>query len=398
LVPGEVSDLRCGTLQPLSTLASFPQLVAQLDRRKNGAIAPDAISRSSHLRLWWRCPEGPDHLWEAPVHRRTTGHGCPFCANLRVSVTNSLSAVAPEIARQWHPTKNGELTPHDVVFGSARAVWWRCPDDPAHAWRVPVVARTRMGRSCPHCTGWHEGRVHGRVVSDRRLAAEWHPVRNGDLTPRDVTLGSGRLVWWKCRKGPDHEWESPVGDRLKNGCPFCANMRVSLTNSVAAVAPAIAAEWHPTKNGKLTPHDVIAGSPRRVWWKCPKGPDHEWSANVANRRSGNGCPFCANRRLCASNSLAATYPEIAREWHPGRNGKLTPRDIVAGTSRRIWWRCAFGHIWCTSISNRVRRGSNCPECWRLRRGQPIATKASRRRRVQLAAYEGAHHGPVRRVK
>jgi hypothetical protein len=379
------------------TLADYPKLVAQLDKKKNGVLAPKSITYASNRRLWWRCAEGPDHLWEAPVNRRTAGHGCPFCANLALSVTNNLAAVAPEVARQWHPRKNGKLTPRDVVFGTPRVVWWRCPESPAHDWQQTVVRRTREGRGCPSCAGWRgPHRALDLAASDPELVAQWHPLRNGKLTPRDVTLGSGKVVWWRCPKGPEHEWECAVGNR--QGCPFCANLRVSVTNSLAAVAPQVAAEWHPKKNGKLTPRDVIAGTPRRVWWKCPKARDHEWTATIANRVNGTGSPYCVNRRLCASNSLAAVSPRIAREWHPTKNGKLTPRDVVAGTTRRIWWRCAFAHVWSATITNRARLGSNCPECWRLRRRQPVATTGKRRRPVQVAAYEGARHGSVRRVK
>jgi hypothetical protein len=379
------------------TLADYPELVAQLDRNKNGKLAPGSIAFASARRLWWRCPEGPDHLWEAPVRRRTAGHGCPCCAHLAVSVTNSLATVAPAIARQWHPRKNGELTPRDVVAGSTRVVWWKCPDVPGHAWQRAV--RTRIaGGGCPLCSGRRPAVEHALVASSPQLAAEWHPTRNRKLTPDDVTLGSGIHVWWKCPKGPEHEWRCAVGDRLRMGCPFCANMRVTSTNSLAAIAPAVAAEWHQTKNGKLTPRDVIAGSQRRAWWECPKGLEHEWTTSIANRVNGTGCPFCVNRRLCSTNSLAAVYPRIAGEWHPTKNGKLTPRDIVGGTARLVWWRCAFAHVWRASVANRTQRGSNCPECWRLRRRQPVVTTGKRRPRARLAAHEGAAHGAVRRVK
>ncbi len=383
----------------MPTLADYPELVAQLDRRKNGPLAPESITYASKRRLWWRCPKGPEHLWQAPVNRRTAGHGCPFCRNLRLSSTNSLAVVAPAIARQWHPTKNGKLTPRDVVFGTPRVVWWKCPKGPDHEWQLAIVKRTRGAGSCPFCTGRRPSIAYDLVASAPHLAAEWHPTKNRGLTPHDVTLGSGRRVWWKCPKGPEHVWQCPVGDRQRIGCPFCANMRVSATNSLAAVAPGIAAEWHPTKNGKLTPRDVIAGSQRRVWWKCPKARDHEWPAAIANRVGGKtGCPCCVNRRLVWSNCLAAVHPRIAGEWHPTKNGKLTPRDVVPGTARRVWWRCAFGHLWCASVSSRTQKGSNCPECWRLRRRQPVVTTGRRRSPVRLASYDGAHHGPVRRVK
>jgi hypothetical protein len=70
-------------------------------------------------------------------------------------------------------------------------------------------------------------------------------------------------------------------------------LQTSSTNSLARLRPEVAAQWHPTKNGDLRPENVVAGSQRKVWWKCPEGLDHEWEATVANRaRLGRGCPFC----------------------------------------------------------------------------------------------------------
>jgi hypothetical protein len=52
------------------------------------------------------------------------------------------------------------------------------------------------------------------------LVKEWHPSRNGDLNPSNVTPGSGKKVWWICAEG--HEWEATVKSRMKgNDCPFC---------------------------------------------------------------------------------------------------------------------------------------------------------------------------------
>jgi hypothetical protein len=278
-------------------------------------------------------------------------------------------------------------------------VWWKCPKGFDHVWRRAIVSRVREGRGCPFCAGQRPSAAYKLAMSAPPLADQWHPTKNGKLTPHDVTRSSGKAVWWKCPKGKDHVWRSPPYTRAASpGCPFCSNMRLSSTNSLAAKAKKLAAEWHPTKNGTLTPRDVIAGSQRRVWWKCPKAPDHEWPATIANRVVGTTCPFCLHRRLCASNSLAAEFPRVAAEWHPTKNGKLTPRDVVGGTPRRVWWRCQFGHVWRAQIANRTRVGSNCPECWRLRRRQAVATTGKRRRPVLLASYEGARHGPVRRVR
>ncbi|WP_390175708.1 zinc-ribbon domain-containing protein [Lawsonella clevelandensis] len=56
----------------------------------------------------------------------------------------------------------------------------------------------------------------------------------------------------------------------------------------------LVAQWHPTKNGDVTPDMVTDGSNAKVWWVCEHG--HEWQAVVANRTKGSGCPVCFRRR------------------------------------------------------------------------------------------------------
>src|SRR5207245_6800439 len=126
------------------------------------------------------------------------------------------------------------------------------------------------------------------------LAAQWHPQKNGPLMPDQVVAGSHQSVWWKCLKGPDHEWQATIHNRVQSGgCPFCRGLRVSITNSLATRSPSLAAEWHPSRNEGLRPEQITAGSGKSVWWKCPKGADHEWLASPNSRTSGNkqGCPF-----------------------------------------------------------------------------------------------------------
>jgi hypothetical protein len=76
------------------------------------------------------------------------------------------------------------------------------------------------------------------------------------------------------------------------GCPICSNQIIVNSNCLATTNPKLASDWHPTKNGDLTPFHLSEGSNKKVWWKCDKGSDHEWIANVSSRNNGNGCPFC----------------------------------------------------------------------------------------------------------
>ena len=130
------------------------------------------------------------------------------------------------------------------------------------------------------------------------IAKQWHPTKNGDLKPEDFTRGSEVKVWWKCSKGDDHEWESNINNRTLGGtgCPFCVGQKAGKDNNVLFLFPDIAKQWHPTKNGDLKPEDFTAHSNEKVWWKCSKVDDHEWSASIWTRTKGHGCPVCVGRK------------------------------------------------------------------------------------------------------
>lgn len=49
-------------------------------------------------------------------------------------------------------------------------------------------------------------------------------------------------------------------------------------------------QWHPTKNGELTPDNVSQSSRKPIWWLCEKG--HEWQTQTVSRLGGTGCPVC----------------------------------------------------------------------------------------------------------
>jgi hypothetical protein len=68
--------------------------------------------------------------------------------------------------------------------------------------------------------------------------------------------------------------------------PFCNGRRVSVTNSLAALHPTVAAQWHRTKNGNTTPEQVVAGSHIKFWWQYPEAPEHEWESTLSNKVQG----------------------------------------------------------------------------------------------------------------
>jgi hypothetical protein len=202
----------------------FPELMQQWDFERND-VPPSDVSAGSARRVWWRCPAGPDHLWRAKPNNRTRGAGCPFCTGRRVSVTNSLATLFPAVAVEWHPTRNGVLTPADVVAGATRVVYWQCPRDARHVWRSNVRERTRSLSSCPFCANVRACESNSLLSSYPAIALEWHPSRNGQLTPAMVTAGSHKRVFWECA-ACRHTWCVSVINRTSraSSCPACARL------------------------------------------------------------------------------------------------------------------------------------------------------------------------------
>ena len=199
-------------------------LASEWHPTKNDRLLPKDVSAGSTTKVWWRCSRNPSHEWEAAVGDRCRGNGCPFCAGQRVDLSNSLAAVRPELAAQWHPTKNENLTPETVTVGSAKVAWWRCPTNPKHEWRTKVLHRTRrIGSGCPFCARGFEGDVNSLASRFPVLAAQWHKTKNGKRTPDNVTPGSDLKAWWQCDKDASHVWEAKIKNRviLKSGCPIC---------------------------------------------------------------------------------------------------------------------------------------------------------------------------------
>ena len=195
------------------------------------------------------------------------------------------------------------------------------------------------------------------------LVKEWHPTKNGDLTPSAFTHATKRKVWWLCSEGHSFETEARNRTRRSMGCPECPTHRPNSSNNLLLLFPEIAKEWHPTKNKDLKPNQVAAPPRNKAWWLCSKG--HSYETNIGNRTrwKDSKCPYCLHRRLGDDNNLLAEFPEIAKEWHPTKNGELLPEQFVPGTKKKVWWLCPQKHSYEAGIQHRTKKNpTGCPHC------------------------------------
>jgi hypothetical protein len=194
--------------------------------------------------------------------------------------------------------------------------------------------------------------VADSIADSPQLSKLWDHEKNGVAT--SVLVRSFRPAWWRCESGHSFQ-RSPRSMLSDPSCPDCR--RGPTTNSIAKAQPSLVPLWNAEKNGDASPDTLDAAHAGSVWWRCTKG--HEFQrAPLLMVRDGS-CPVCA----LAERSLAATNPAVAAEWHPKRNGEVTPAQVDAGHAMNAWWLCPNGHEYQATVRSRARGSRSCPTCY-----------------------------------
>ena len=422
-------------LKGFNDLASVnPSLAVEWHTSKNAPLTPYEVTAGSGKRVWWLCPIG--HEYQATIHDRNTDNTqCPIC-NLRVQTSfpeqatffyvhklysDAINKYKPAFlgsmeldiyissihtgiefdGANWHQSdeqyerdirkyklcqenhvklirikekntrnwvdnaqtadvvytiskvkKTGELeTVLKVILDSIDAssnMWTRT--DPRH---IHSQIDVNIERDRPQILGYLTSIDNSLAILRPDVASKWDYVKNQDLTPDMFTVSSNEIIWWKC---PDcgHEWKCSINSMTRKGrfgCAECSKKHrgrsftqgvVKKVGSLAETMPELAKEWHPIKNGDLTPNDITAGKFKPVWWLCPKC-GYEWQASPNNRKRGIGCPCCSGRvPKTGVNDLETLYPELLKEWNYERNSSnnLFPSQLLPKSGKKAWWKCS----------------------------------------------------------
>jgi len=288
-----------------------------------------------------------------------------------------------KLNKEWHPTKNGEITFNDCTPYSGMKIWWLCNITSEcgcqHEWKATISNRNndKKPSGCPFCSGrqvcFHDSIYNKHLL----LMKEWDFTKNGDLDPRTVAECSNKLVWWicpiTCKFGCKHTYQQTVTNKivLGQGCPYCSpsQQKICYHDSLEYKHPELAQEWHTTKNGDNKPSFFPCGSHFNAWWLCPKkckyGCLHEYQATIQNKVKGqHNCPYCNKYgvKMCIHDSVEFNCPDILLEWNYEKNITIKPSEISTSSSYKVSWKCKKGHEWDATISNRIQNESGCPFC------------------------------------
>ncbi|MEK5478139.1 zinc-ribbon domain-containing protein [Paenibacillus sp. FSL R5-0407] len=334
----------------------YPSITKEYNNEKN-VVPVDEIYVGYPVPVWWICENG--HEWQALVKNRAVrDHGCIYCTGqVPIVGENDLSTTDPLLAKEWHPSKNGEFTPQIAMRGSSKKVWWVCNN--GHEWEAVIYSRAN-GSGCPYCSG----RLAIRGKNDletlhKDIASEWHPIKNGKLKPYQFKEKSTKKVWWQCKEG--HEWNDSICERVsdRKKCPFCNNtVVIPDKNSFKALEPEAASYWDYDSNGDLKPENFFPHSNKEVNWICGK---HKWNEKIGSMTKRKECPYCSGARISEEDSVFNKYPLLLIELDHDKNVGININSISEGSSKMIWWKCKKGHSWLAPTERRVK-GSKCPYC------------------------------------
>jgi superfamily II DNA or RNA helicase len=186
----------------------------------------------------------------------------------------------PKLAALWDTPQNPQPAAK-VDAHSYRPAAWRCVNGHSFA-RSPRAMQKDV--SCPTCS--KGANTHTSLAKLKPgLASQWDEKKNPGITFANLDATHANAVWWRCPNGHGFQ-RPPVRMLADDACPTCALSESSLT----ALAPSVAAEWHPTKNA-IAPSEILADHVMNAWWVCPNG--HEYQATVrARTQTDRRCPTC----------------------------------------------------------------------------------------------------------
>lgn len=332
-----------------------PELAREWNYEKNGLLKPTDVMSGTKRVVWWKCKKG--HEYKTQVSVRNKGHDCPVCndetqtslperivyyyikkyiptainnyvpdnfnkKSLDIYIPNYSTAIEYD-GSHFHQNLKKDLD-KDILCKKNNIKLYRIREyklsnknyesesikivlkDSSYICLEDAIRKILNDLNIYECD-ISISRDLDRIYQfinfiekkdsllnlNPKLAEEWNYEKNGSLKPSNVTLHSGKRVWWKCKEG--HEWQAEINSRSKGRrCPYCTNMKLKIGyNDLASKKPELLKEWDYDKNS-VKPNNVLFVSSKKVWWICKKC-GNEWETSIKIRSLGHGCPLCANR-------------------------------------------------------------------------------------------------------
>ena len=329
-------------------------LLNEWDYEENNklGITPETVAFRSNKKVFWICNKNKKHKWEATIDSRVKGNGCPYCAGQKVLAgDNDLASTHNYLVKDWDFEKNYPITPQEIMAGSIKRYHWKCHKC-GHEWQATPNDRALGHTGCPECN---------KGISVQELAVYYYVKKLFPDTVNcyknfgyelDLYIPELNLAI-ELDGGLWHENRLESDNKKDLNCKR-DNIRLIRIRE-KELKPTVSAEtiWINGSRDSCVEQGIKDLFKYMNW-------EYDFEINFSNDYS----KFinCKNLREL-ENSLVIKKPEIAKEWHPTKNGNLKPENIPSTTHRKYWWKCSIcGKEFQMTPQTRTTIG--CPSCQR----------------------------------
>ena len=339
------------------------------DKNTTLGINPEEIGAVSNEKVWWTCPQGHEYDMSISDRSKENGH-CPFCRGRRVLVGfNDLASQYPDVVLDWD-YDNNDKKPNEVAQHSSKKAYWKCHIC-GHKWITQIAKRTGPQSSgCPRCIN------HGMSRSEMCIYlsiqkyypdAEYRKKLFG--SEFDIFLPSVNLAieydgeYFHNNEVKQKKDDSKTQLTKENNIKF---LRVKEVRNVdfdfLYNDGLLFINVNRNTNYKEISHQVLI---------CLK---EQFAIDIGTDVDGDIVQQAISQIKSQNyqNSLQNQFPEIAKEWHPIKNGNLNPEHLDAHAHVDVWWICSkcnneFQKPVHRRTDIRPHQAGGCPYCSGQRR-------------------------------
>lgn len=340
----------------------------QLAKERGGKCLSKEYTNSG-TKLTWQCHE--EHTWEAAPRDVKQGTWCRRC------VMNSKKLTIEDM--QQLAEKRGGKCLSKKYINSRTKLKWQCSED--HPPWEATPKSIKKGTWCRRCAAKKNASVLKGTIEDMQQLAKEH----GGRCLSKKYVDSVTCLEWECKCGIT--WEATPRS-IKRGvwCPGCtlnkksspikkkrnlprknkrssSGERKKVLKELALKQMQQMAKEH---DGKCLSTEYI-NSKTKLKWQCSEG--HIWEAAPSIVRKGTWCHICkydwVNHKYEGQGRPKLTL-EIMQQVAEKCGGKCLSTEYI-DSKTKLEWQCREGHIWKAEY-HQIRKGSWCPECYHMRRG------------------------------
>ena len=321
-------------------------------------ILPSEIGVGVHKKVWWKCPFGHSYLAYPSNRCGKTHSGCPIC-DKENHTSFSEQALFYYVKKCFPDAINSDRTAIgmelDIYIPSLKIAM----EYDGRNWHQNNKTELKKNRICKE-KGIFLMRIReeGLDLYDDCYCI----VRNDVSSNKSLAIVINKIL-------EDIEKNTKVNIDIDRDATEIYNSYVSTrkSHSLLNEYPELSKEWHPSKNGNLTPEMVAPMTNKKVWWLGTCG--HEWQMAVYSRAHQKcGCPICAGKQILKGyNDLQTKYPDLCDSWDYNKN-TIGPDMVTSHSDKRVWWKCPIcDNEWHQKVDIVVRSKENCnsngcPKC------------------------------------